>query len=365
MSTVSAVIPASVFLSASYGGLSGVARSVILADLAGAATIWIVGRDAPLPGWETSYAARQRPVPDIRHVTDAAAVPAPATGERRITFPEDRLLTPEGVRALRDGDGANGAACYAGDTPGRMTDAILRSTIKPTDGWVCRRINRPLSMAVSRVLLPAGIGPTPVTWFTLALAGVMVAILVQGSPLTLALGGLLYQAVSVIDGVDGEIARSTYRFSARGALLDTVCDMLANAGFAVGLMIGLIRLYGDEYVWFAEVIVGLLGCAIGTMLVLLRLGPRKGSFDVLRNALSRRLAPWPGLRETILLAERLFKRDAYALFGAVMCMAGLAWTLPPIIVGGLMAWLLAIAWCAPLIAADKQGDLLPLHLRTP
>ena len=106
----------------------------------------------------------------------------------------------------------------------------------------------------------------------------------------------------------------------------------------------------------------LLTC-IGLMLVLLRMGPKRGSFDVLRAALTVRLAGTPRLRDVVLAAERLFKRDVYVLFGCVVCVAGLAPLLPPLIVGGLSIWLAAITWCAPLIATDRSGMLLPPHLR--
>jgi CDP-L-myo-inositol myo-inositolphosphotransferase len=350
------------FLRGTYGGLTGIARYVILADLAGADRIWIAGDPPDRRDWEQSFRDRRRPLPEIIVLRDGDRLPPPALHERRMILPADALLTPAGVTALAAGRPA-GDARYHGDDARSLTMAILRSTIKPTDGWVCRNINRPVSMRISARLLPTGIGPTPVTWFTLLLAAMMVWVLVHGSVWHIVLGGLLYQIVSTVDGVDGEIARSTYRFSARGALLDTICDMLANFGFAIGLMVGLIETYGASYVGYATAITGLLALGVGAMALLLRLGPRKGSFDVLRAALARRLEHWPRLRDAVLTVERLFKRDAYVLFGCVTCLAGLAWTLPPIIIGGLAIWNLAIAWCAPLIIADKDGELLPAHLR--
>ncbi|MBW8753445.1 MAG: hypothetical protein JF595_04735, partial [Sphingomonadales bacterium] len=92
-------------------------------------------------------------------------------------------------------------------------------------------------------------------------------------------------------------------------------------------------------------------------------GPRQGSFDVLRAALVVRLASRPRLGGMVLTGEKLFKRDFYALFAACMCMAGLAWMLPQFALGGVCIWFLAILWCAPVIIADKSGELLPAHLK--
>lgn len=365
MSTLSFVIEATAFLRQRVAGLSGLARTLILADLAGADRIVIVA-DAPVErDWQTSFADRGRPLPRIEIVRQHDDG---ASGSREVRVPGDVLLTPEGIAWLRD-EGARslvaGRHFYVGRDPATLTRAILADTVKPSDGWVCRRLNRPISNRISMVLLRFGVGPMPVTWFTLGLSALMVAILVQGGWTAFALGGLLYQAVSVIDGVDGEIARASFRFSARGAMLDTACDMIANFGFAIGLMTGLIRSEGPEHISFAVAIVMLLASGIVLMLSLLRLGPRKGSFDVLRAALTERLHRHQRLQKLVLSAERLFKRDVYVLVGCLACLAGLAPVLPPVIVGGLAVWIAAICWCAPLIATDRTGRLLPPHLRMP
>jgi len=51
------------------------------------------------------------------------------------------------------------------------------------------------------------------------------------------IGALLFQAASMFDGVDGEIARATYRTSRSGAALDSAIDAATN--FAA--MLGIIR----------------------------------------------------------------------------------------------------------------------------
>lgn len=366
MSTVSAVIPASAFLRRRTGGLTGVARCVILADLAGADEIMVIGEGPVERDWQTSFATRGRALPRVVVVPGIDAVPPPHAGDRRMTFPADELPTAAGVARLRDAPGMPlepGVHRYVGETPAALTHAILTATLKPTEGWVGRNINRPISFRMAAIAMRLGIGPTPVTWFTLALAMVMTMVLAHGGAGWLALGGVLYQAVSVIDCVDGDIARSTFRFSKFGALLDTSCDMVANFGFVIGLLTGLVRTYGPAAGVQAGAIVALLAFGILLMSVLLRMGPRRGSFDVLRAALERRLDGRPRLQAVTLTLERMFKRDFYVLLACVVCLSGLAWTLPPVILGGLAIWIGAIIWCAPLIVADKGGELLPAHLR--
>jgi phosphatidylglycerophosphate synthase len=57
-------------------------------------------------------------------------------------------------------------------------------------------------------------------------------------------GGLLVQASSVADGVDGEVARLQLRGGPRGALLDGVLDRVGDAAILVGL--GLWALDGHD-----------------------------------------------------------------------------------------------------------------------
>jgi len=119
------------------------------------------------------------------------------------------------------------------DAAGR---AVLRATAKPSDGIVSRRLNRPLSRAVSGLLLRLGwVRPGHATVLTALAALAMFACLIAfPSPVGLAAGAVLFQIASVIDGVDGEIARATFRSSKAGASLDSLVDALTNLAFLGG-----------------------------------------------------------------------------------------------------------------------------------
>lgn len=358
----SVAIPASSYLRRTIGGITGIARAVILADVTGADSIFIVADRPVAEDWRRSFTMRARPLPQVTIVPDVAHLP-PGTA----LIPADALPTKQALEALR----ADPALVFAPDDPrlvrGNSNHAtvmsLLRATLKPTEGPVGRWINRPISFRMSALALRLGLGPDPITWFTLALAMVMAVVLAHGGPEWLALGGFLFQAVSVTDCVDGDIARVSWAMSRRGALLDTACDTVANLGFVVGLMTGVIRTYGQGFGWVALACVVLLVCGIAAMSILVRLGPKRGSFDVLRAALTRRLEGRPVLQKVTLTLERLFKRDVYVMIACVFCLAHLSWVLPGMLLGGLLIWLGAVAWCAPLILADSEGELLPPHMR--
>ncbi len=121
------------------------------------------------------------------------------------------------------------------DTPADLDAASLqlrRSLVKLDDGPVSRYLNRPVSTRMSMVLAPLRLSPDAVS-VVVAVLGILAAVLLAaGDGLA---GGLMAQAVSVLDGVDGELARLQIRASPRGALLDGVLDRTVDVALAAGL----------------------------------------------------------------------------------------------------------------------------------
>ncbi len=121
------------------------------------------------------------------------------------------------------------------DTPEDLARAgrLLRGGLpRASDGPVSRLLNRRLSVPISWLLVR--LRPSPdflsVVAFLVGLAAA--AALGMGGGL---LGGILAQACSVLDGVDGEVARLTLRAGPRGTLLDGVLDRLSDAAICAGL----------------------------------------------------------------------------------------------------------------------------------
>lgn len=122
----------------------------------------------------------------------------------------------------------------------RAGRAIVAATAKPGDGIVSQLINRPISQAITRLLLRfPGVTPFHATAVSALLALAMVAALVFGGTPGLVAGGVLFQLASIVDGVDGEIARATFRSSKAGAMADSMIDAATNIGFLAALDINL------------------------------------------------------------------------------------------------------------------------------
>jgi hypothetical protein len=102
---------------------------------------------------------------------------------------------------------------------------------------------------VTRRLLESSITPHQLTALAGLVAFVGVALVFRATWWTVALGSVLVQASSILDGCDGELARLRYDATRLGEWLDYVLDNLVNAAYGVALGWASSRLLGDP-LWF-------------------------------------------------------------------------------------------------------------------
>ena len=143
--------------------------------------------------------------------------------------------------------------------------------VKPTDGLFAR-MNRKVSIPISRQLIKYPITPNMVSLFTLGvsfLAGTFFALGGRGNML---LGALLSVVASILDGSDGEVARLTFQESAFGCWLETVCDYLYYVFIFAGMTIGLLGRGPVYRIWGTLLFFGALASILTTALQRRRLG---------------------------------------------------------------------------------------------
>ena len=214
-------------------------------------------------------------------------------------------------------------------TPESLTrKRLLQATSKPSDGFVSRWINRPVSQAISGFLLRIpGVRP----WHATAAVGIVAALmflsLLRGDYAGLIAGALLFQTASVLDGVDGEIARATYRSSEWGAMLDTTVDMATNAGFFIGVTVCLTALYGRAQ---ALAGCGAVALLIAGLLTMRMMAVRQGdpsNFNFLKRFYRERFPTGvaSAITESLVFVT---SRDFFALATAVAIVLGLGWVVP-------------------------------------
>jgi phosphatidylglycerophosphate synthase len=161
-------------------------------------------------------------------VAIASAVPDGA----RVVIPCDRVVGIE-------------APCR---TPAERKEAerqLFRGLRKSVDGPVSRWINRPVSLSVTRLVLDTNITPNQMTVVATLIGAAGIAAVLSATWTGVAVGAILVQLQSILDGCDGEIARLKFQASAFGAWLDNVLDDIVNAAFGLALGIASATLLGN------------------------------------------------------------------------------------------------------------------------
>ena len=211
----------------------------------------------------------------------------------------------------------------AGDGPAPALPTsweVIRTTGKPGDGLVSRWLNRPISQRLTWLVLAIpGVRPIQVTIVNALVAVLMVLLLLFGGHGGLVAGAIMFHAASVLDGVDGEMARATFRTSAEGATLDSVVDMTTNFLFVLGLTIHLaIR----EPVWGWIGGWGLVAMIVGNVVIARRVRAQGAplGFDLLK----RRNARIGGLVDLVYwVVQVLSSRDCFAFLFMALTIVGL------------------------------------------
>lgn len=215
----------------------------------------------------------------------------------------------------------------------RATHHVIASTGKSTDGMVSRIINRPISQFLSGHLLKLpGIRPIHATIACAMIGLVMALCLFLGGAAGLLAGAVLFQLASIVDGVDGEIARATFRSSKSGATLDTATDAATNLAFIAGVSANLV-MSGDVVAGVAGF--GGLALLVTGLGVIGALSVREGgplSFDALKHeARSKGSSVMTAL-------SKIASRDVYALVLAILILIGLGAPAMVVFAGAVGIW---------------------------
>jgi phosphatidylglycerophosphate synthase len=232
--------------------------------------------------------------------------------------------------------------------------ALLNSLRKNADGAVAK-IDRYVSLAISRQLMRLPVRPNHVT-IAAAILGIACGVLASHGGYGWMLAGALgFQLNSIFDGIDGEIARSKFLESRLGQWLDTVADDITNLSFMLGASAGCFRTWHQSrYLYLGLVAAGGFLIASGFMYHYLITRARSGDLNDFRM-------PWersgdvsaPG-RLTRLLDrfKWIVRRDMYIFLSTVFALAGQL---------RVMLWLFAagatVTWTS--IAAYRVAGLLP------
>lgn len=226
------------------------------------------------------------------------------------------------------------------ETPLPTAWDVIRATGKAGDGLVSRWLNRPVSQRITWLLLAIpGIRPVHVTVFNALLALPMLLYLLLGGSTGLILGAILFQTASMLDGVDGEMARATFRTSRHGATLDSAVDMATNFLFVLGLTIHLALRDRDAIGWIGALAIVLM--IAGNLMIARRVRAQGAplGFDLYK----RRGGRIGGLVDAIYwVVQVLTGRDCFAFLFMVLTVVGLERVALSIFAGVGVVWFLYV-----------------------
>jgi phosphatidylglycerophosphate synthase len=138
-------------------------------------------------------------------------------------------------------------------------EKLDRWLVKPTDGMYAR-LNRRMSIPISRQLIKLPITANMVSLFTLGVGIASAAFFALGGYWNTLMGALLCLFASILDGSDGEVARLKLLESDFGCWLETVCDYVFYLFLLVGMTVGQWRSSGSKayLAWGACLLLGAL-----------------------------------------------------------------------------------------------------------
>jgi len=116
------------------------------------------------------------------------------------------------------------------------------------DGYISRYINRRISDPIAKLLARTRITPNQMSWAAFGLAVLSFLSFICNWNIA---GGLLAQLSSIIDGVDGSLARLKGMSSAFGGFLDSILDRYADILIMLGLTMWSASNEIYPYIWLA------------------------------------------------------------------------------------------------------------------
>lgn len=102
-------------------------------------------------------------------------------------------------------------------------------------GLVAKHLNRPISTRLSYLLVNTRVTPNQTTIAAFLIGAVGVVYIFMGGYWNTVIGTALLQVNSIVDGIDGELARVRHETSEFGAYLDSVCDEILNSAAMIGI----------------------------------------------------------------------------------------------------------------------------------
>jgi len=276
------------------GGLTALERRVREVARQGAARAIVAGAPVAFP--------RPLPIP-VEFVAPGAAPPAGARRERADVIAGIELVDEQARRAAEW--------------------KLIRGMNKAFEGPVDALINWRFSMRITRVLAGRSLAITPnqvtVVAILLGLAAAFVAS--RGGYVATAIAGLMFELNSILDSVDGELARLRFQYSKLGQWLDNLSDEVVDNAFVVGVGWAL------GGIWLSIALGAAAGRLVNALVVYTDVYRRTGTGDVFEfrwwfESASATAVEIYDPRSLLTWLRSLGRRDTYVFLWSIACVAG-------------------------------------------
>ncbi len=124
-------------------------------------------------------------------------------------------------------------------------------------GLVAKYLNRPISLQITRPLVNTSITPNQTTWVAFAIGLVAIPLFLMATWEAAVAAAILLQVNSILDGVDGELARIRQTQSTYGAYLDSVVDEILTMAYLIALGYHLKAIGAGDYYLYLGIVGGL------------------------------------------------------------------------------------------------------------
>lgn len=231
-----------------------------------------------------------------------------------------------------------------------------------TTGLVARHINKRISLPMSRwIANNTRWTPNQITYFNIVVGFSSGFIAALGTPLSLFLAALILQIASILDGVDGEVAKLTKTSSQWGQWLDSISDNGTLASFLIGTTVGLGKLYPSSPILALSLLTfGSFLLIIGTMLTFLRLETNSGSFVTYDKEFISKLSAdhFPVLGRVASVLKYTVKKDFFSMLFFLIAASGHPiWILYLCSYGGALAFLIMAYFHVSLWIRSRSGKV--------
>lgn len=126
---------------------------------------------------------------------------------------------------------------------------LIEQLEKVSDGPISKKLNRPVSIRITELLLRTNITPNQISLVSFIFGVIAALFFALGDYIYLIGGGILAQISSIIDGCDGEVARLKLMDTNYGGWFDAVLDRYADALIIFGMIFGHWTLHTDITIW--------------------------------------------------------------------------------------------------------------------